>query len=1096
MRGRVLRPGDPGFAEVTSGFNRTVGHSPDLVVVAADAGDVQTAVRYAADTGGMPVAVMATGHQASVPITGGLLVATRELTAVGVDRDARSARVGAGALWGPVVDLTAAAGLAPLAGSSPTVGVTGYTLGGGLSPLLGRAHGYAADHVTGFEIVTADGALRWVTADSEPDLFWAVRGGKGNFGIVTALEFGLFPVTRLYAGPLLFPGEAAGPVLSAWRDWTATVPDEVTSSAALLRVPDAPAFPEPLRGRQVLSMRVAFAGPAERGAALVAPLRAAGPVLVDAVAPVPVTAFAGIHADPTDPVPAYERTALLRELPDTAIERIVAVAGSADPAPLAIVELRALGGALGRPPLSPTRSGTATPRSRSSAWASPRPSRRRPPGPPRPRSCRRRSRGAPAGPTSTSCPATTPPPNASGRPTTRPPTSGWPGSRARWTPVTCSVSRTPSRAPEPRPEPCGSPEESRPKLSFLRLMREPGMRKPRSVGVSSTTGGLRFTLLGPVQAWHADAEVPLGSTQQRAAFAVLLLRANAHVGVADLVGSLWGDSPPRSAEQVVRTYVYRLRKALQPHEPADPVIASVGSGYLVRATPANSDLAAFRQALTDAERARHAGDAAGSAAHLRAGLALWRGDALADIPGEYAARQRDNLHRMRTAATEELLAADVELGPTAETVTQLAGLVDESPLNERLRELLMLALYRHGEQARALDVYRRAGAVLAAELGIDPGPGLRAMFERILRSDPALLPAPPPAPAPARPAGVVPPAQLPGDLRGFAGRGPELARLTSMLSTVGERAHGGPVVVLTGMPGVGKTTLAVHWAHRIAPRHPDGVLYVDLHGSDPDTPAAPVATALATVLQTFGTAPDALPDSPAALLAAYRNVLAGRRVLLVLDDAADADQVRPLLPGTAGSLVVVTSRNRLPGLVTVDGAAALHLDPLDPAAARAVLVARLGRDAVAADPAAVDEIVERCAGLPLALAALAGRALTDPPFGLAATTARTREHTGLDAFHDVDQMLDLREVFFGSYRRLGIDAATAFRGLAADAGPEFGAPEAAEVLALPPTRVRRALRELTTASLVAEHRPGRFGYHPLLRAYAADLAAERTAAAG
>jgi FAD/FMN-containing dehydrogenase len=356
VHGQVLLPGEPGYAEATSGFNRTQSHSPDIVVAAADAQDVQTAVRHATGNG-MPIAVRATGHQSSVPIAGGLLLSTRDMTGVRVDADRRSARVEAGALWGPVVDAVAPTGLAPLTGSSPGVGVVGYTVGGGMSPVLGRTHGYAADHVTALDIVTADGALRTVTADADPELFWAVRGGKSNFGIVTGLEFGLFPLPDLYAGSLMFPGAVAADVLPVWRDWTATAPDEVTSSAVLLPLPPAPGIPESLHGELVLILRVAFAGPATVGERLVAPLRAAGPVLADGVAPMPLTGFAAIHADPPGPVNAYERTALLRELPDEAIEQLVALASPAPGAPQIVAELRQLGGALGRPPAVPNAIG-------------------------------------------------------------------------------------------------------------------------------------------------------------------------------------------------------------------------------------------------------------------------------------------------------------------------------------------------------------------------------------------------------------------------------------------------------------------------------------------------------------------------------------------------------------------------------------------------------------------------------------------------------------------------------------------------------------------------------------------------------------------
>lgn len=588
-----------------------------------------------------------------------------------------------------------------------------------------------------------------------------------------------------------------------------------------------------------------------------------------------------------------------------------------------------------------------------------------------------------------------------------------------------------------------------------------------------------FTVLGPVRAWRGSVEVLLGTVQQRATLAVLLLNGNAHVSVDELVDALWGADPPRSAGRVIRTYVYRLRKALQ-----SPVIESVGGGYLVRVNKSTLDLAAFTQARTDADAASRGGDLETAAKRLREALALWQGQPLADIQGPYAEAQRANLARLREATVESRLAAEVELGAPGEVVAELAALVAEHPLHERFRELLMLALYHRGQQAQALEVYREAVTVLSTELGIDPGPGLRAVHERILRSDPDLLTAKPPAPRTSTAA----PAQLPADLPTFAGRRADLKRLETTTETNPTTVA---VTVVTGMGGVGKTTLAVHWAHQLTHRFPDGAIYLDLHGFGPADAVVQPGEAVGMVLAAFGVRHEHMPANSAAQAALYRSVLADRRVLLLLDNARDADQVRPLLPGTPGCLVIVTSRDQLTSLIARDGARPVHLDALPEDEAREFLVGRVGEDRTSAEPDAVAEILDRCAGLPLALAIVATRAVTRPAFAIADIAAELRvAHGGLDAFSDSDATLDVRAVFSWSCRGLGPDAGRMFRLLAAQPGPDFTIAAAASVLAVPPARVRTLAADLTRADLIAERTPGRYSYHDLLGTYAAELATQ------
>ncbi|MPZ23719.1 MAG: FAD-binding protein, partial [Dehalococcoidia bacterium] len=317
-----------------------------MIVGAASAEDVVAAVRYAA-ANGLPIGVQATGHGIVNTFEGGVLVTTSRLSEVSCDPRSGRARVGAGVRWGEVIRAAAEHGLAPLSGSSPTVGVVGYTLGGGFG-LLGRKYGYAADHVHRIEVVTADGELRTASADENSDLFWALRGGKGNFGIVTAIEFTLFPLPEFYGGALTYPGARAAELLPAYRDWAASVPEEMTSSIAIMRLPPIPDIPEPLRGQFITWIRISYAGDAEKGAALVEPLRRLSPAILDTVHAMPYTESWSIHMDPVDPLPAHDGALALSELSDGAIDAFLERVGPGAECSLLMAELRQMGGALAR----------------------------------------------------------------------------------------------------------------------------------------------------------------------------------------------------------------------------------------------------------------------------------------------------------------------------------------------------------------------------------------------------------------------------------------------------------------------------------------------------------------------------------------------------------------------------------------------------------------------------------------------------------------------------------------------------------------------------------------------------------------------------
>jgi FAD/FMN-containing dehydrogenase len=355
VRGEVFVPGDGGYGAELGGFQTAARHRSDVVIGAAGAEDVRAAVEFARARG-LPVAVQGTGHALlSVASEGGVLVTTGRMDEVRVDASARTAWIEAGVRWEKVIHEAAPYGLAPLSGSAPFVGAVSYALGGGLG-LLSRKYGYAADHVRALEVVTADGRLRRVTAESDPDLFWALRGGRDNFGVVTGMEVDLFPVGRVYGGGLFFDGGLAGEVFDAYLEWTATVPDEVGSSVALIPFPDVPQVPEAFRGRHVAHVRIAYTGDAEAGEKLVAPLRTVGPCLAQTLGEMPYAAAGSIHNEPDRPHAYTADNAMLGDLDAPAMRAILKLTGPDAPVPC-VVQLRHLGGALSRPPEVPNAVG-------------------------------------------------------------------------------------------------------------------------------------------------------------------------------------------------------------------------------------------------------------------------------------------------------------------------------------------------------------------------------------------------------------------------------------------------------------------------------------------------------------------------------------------------------------------------------------------------------------------------------------------------------------------------------------------------------------------------------------------------------------------
>jgi len=599
---------------------------------------------------------------------------------------------------------------------------------------------------------------------------------------------------------------------------------------------------------------------------------------------------------------------------------------------------------------------------------------------------------------------------------------------------------------------------------------------------------MEFGLLGPLVVRCGGTVIPVQRGNQRALLATLLLAANRVVSAEEIAEALWGTAPPPSAPVTIRNYVRRLRQALG--DAGRGRISTQPRGYLISVGAGELDISRFEARLESARAAARDGCWDTAADQARAALALWRGEPLADVESDaLALREIPRLAEMRLQALEVRIDADLHLGRHAEVTAGLQGLARAHPLREQMHALLMLAFYRCGRQGEALAAYQHARQVLVEDLGTEPGADLQALHQQVLTADPAL--AAPRAPsATADGAGSAAPRQLPGVAAHFTGREGELAELSRGLDRAGEQAPGTVMIsAIDGMAGVGKTALAVHWAHQVARRFSGGQLYVNLRGFDPaGAPAAP-EQAIRELLDGLAVPAAKIPPGLPAQAALYRSLLAGRRVLIVLDNARDEQQVRPLLPAGPGCLVLITSRRQLAGLAATDGARLLTLDVLSPAEARQMLTARLGVGRAAADPAAVTQIAALCAHLPLALAIAAARAAARPRFSLPALAAELRDAAGrLNALDTGDPAASIRAVFSWSTHHLTPAAARMFRLLGLHPGPAITASAAASLAGAPPAAARRDLGELTRAHLITEHTPGRYALHDLLRAYATEQA--------
>jgi DNA-binding SARP family transcriptional activator len=580
---------------------------------------------------------------------------------------------------------------------------------------------------------------------------------------------------------------------------------------------------------------------------------------------------------------------------------------------------------------------------------------------------------------------------------------------------------------------------------------------------------LEFGVLGPVRAIRDGRELGLGGPKPRAVLALLLVDAGRVVPAEYLADVLWRGAMPPGAAKTLRSYVSRLRTLVGP----EAALTAQGGGYAIVVEPDRVDAARFERLVGAARDALGRGEAAAAAGRFAEALALWRGRALADVAEvEPLALEAARLEELRLVAVEGRAEADIELGRHAEVSGELERLVAEYPVRERLWRLLVLALYRAERQADALAAYRRARAVLAEELGIEPGPELRQLEEAVLRQE-----VPPPATAAVT-------RTLPRDIASFTGRGAELGQLLGDLAAV---AGGGVVGIcaIGGMAGIGKTTLAVHAAHQLAERFPDGQLFLPLHAYTPGQRPVDPADALASLLLAAGIGAQQIPPGAEARAARWRDHLAGKKVLLVLDDAAGHEQVRPLLPGTAGSLVLITSRRRLAAL---EDAAVISLDTLAPGEAASLLARLAGRPSLEPGDAGVGEIARLCGYLPLAIGIVASQlrqhsAWTAESLAVQLAAARDRLATMRAENLSVAAAFDL------SYQDLTSSQQRLFRRLGLHPGPHIDAHAAAALDDITVDAARRGLEGLYDQHLLTEPTPGRYRLHDLIREHARALAA-------
>lgn len=602
-----------------------------------------------------------------------------------------------------------------------------------------------------------------------------------------------------------------------------------------------------------------------------------------------------------------------------------------------------------------------------------------------------------------------------------------------------------------------------------------------------------FTILGPVSITSGGTTHVLARAQVRGTLGFLLLNTGRVVPADLLVEALWHGAEPSTARNQVQSLVSAVRRRLRELTGSE-LLTSGPSGYLLRVDADQLDLLMFEDSVRRARTLVTEGQPAAARLVLRAGVALWQGPVLGGAAGAYVEAARQRLNDRLLGATEDLIDVELALGNRDAVVSEFSPLLDAHPLRERLCRQLMLALYQSGRQVESLELYHAFRRALGEEQGLDPGPELRALVDAIHRNDARLAADTAEGTAVVLSKADVKPAQLPADVAGFVGRRSQLTALNALLPDDGD-AQGTALTVatITGTAGVGKTALAVRWAHRVRDRFPDGQLFVNLRGYADSKPMRPDEV-LARLLHALAVPAQQVPGDLEEAAGLYRSLIADRRMLVVLDNASSPEQVRPVLPGSAGCVVIVTSRDQLTGLVARDGAQQVTLDLLSPDEAHGLLRDLLGARRVQAEPAAAASLAELCARLPLALRIAAANLSRDPDASLDGYVKQLQADHRLAAFTvEGDETTAVRAAFDMSYSSLSATARRLFRLLGLHPGPDITIPATSSLAGVPTEKARHLLAELTRAHLLTQASQGRFALHDLLRTYATDLAATHDA---